>query len=203
MRLAMAMRDRLFLLVAGVLSAYQVAVGIEGLSDLAIICYTLAFGVLLVASLVLIILGYEALDSPAVVIVATVLPLSLSAGLVAQHLPSWTLGYLVFAGFGFAAVAISRLISLGRVATVVLAVVHGTAGLVITGVPLWTVAIHRSGPAYLLVALGGVLIGLGGLLLTFFRMGKPLIAGSRLMGALPLLLLLTGASFTAGMSWGG
>ena len=44
-------------------------------------------GSLLVAALMLIILGYEALDSPVVVIVATVIPLSLALGLIWDRLP--------------------------------------------------------------------------------------------------------------------
>ena len=69
-------------MATAVLSAYQVAVGIEGLGTAAIVCYTIAFGVLLVASLLLAIFGLEALDQPLVVIVAAVIPLSLSLGLV-------------------------------------------------------------------------------------------------------------------------
>ena len=39
--------DRILLLLTGLLAAYQVAVGIDGLSTLPIIAYTIAFGVLL------------------------------------------------------------------------------------------------------------------------------------------------------------
>ena len=61
--------DRILLLLTGLLAAYQVAIGIEGLSALPTIAYTIAFGVLLVAGLLLIILGFEVLESPVVVIV--------------------------------------------------------------------------------------------------------------------------------------
>ena len=81
--------DRILLLVTGILAAYQVAVGIDGFSTLPIIAYTIAFGVLLVAGLLLIILGFEVLDSPIVVIVSTIIPLSLATGLVWQHLASF------------------------------------------------------------------------------------------------------------------
>ena len=68
------------------LAAYQVAIGIDGLATLPTVAYTIAFGVLLIAGLLLIILGFEVLDSPAVVIAATVIPLALSLGLVWQFL---------------------------------------------------------------------------------------------------------------------
>jgi len=78
----MSTMDRILLLFTGLLAAYQVAVGIEGFSMLPVIAYTIALGVLLVAGLLLIILGFEVLDSPVVVIVSTIIPLSLSLGLV-------------------------------------------------------------------------------------------------------------------------
>jgi hypothetical protein len=45
--------DRSLLLATGLLSAYQIAVGIEGIGNLAVICYTIAFGLLLVADLMM------------------------------------------------------------------------------------------------------------------------------------------------------
>ena len=68
--------DRILLLLTVILAAYQVAVGIDGLSTLPIIAYTIAFGVLLVASLLLFILGLDVLDSPIVVIISTIIRLS-------------------------------------------------------------------------------------------------------------------------------
>jgi len=62
------MLERLPLMATAALSAFQVAVGIEGLGTAAIVCYTVAFGVLLVASLLLAIFGLDALDQPLVVV---------------------------------------------------------------------------------------------------------------------------------------
>jgi len=41
--------DRILLLLTALLAAYQVAVGVDGLDTFAVICYTIAFGILLVA----------------------------------------------------------------------------------------------------------------------------------------------------------
>ncbi len=60
--------DRLFLLITGLLAAYQVVSGVEGLEPVATWALTIAFGVLLVTGLLLIILGFETLESPLVVI---------------------------------------------------------------------------------------------------------------------------------------
>ena len=47
--------DSTLLLLTGLLAAYQVARGINGLGEIPIVAYTIAFGVLLVAVLLLII----------------------------------------------------------------------------------------------------------------------------------------------------
>src|SRR5512145_1040510 len=96
--------DRLLLLLMGVLAGYQVAVGINGLGTIPITAYTIGFGALLVAGLLLIILGFDVLDSPIVVIVSTLIPLSISLGLVWEHLASYRTPYLLFAIIGFVAV---------------------------------------------------------------------------------------------------
>ncbi len=66
--------DRIFLLGASLLAAYQVVVGIEGLSSFTILCYTVGFGVILVACLLMIILGFDVLESPLVVVLSTLIP---------------------------------------------------------------------------------------------------------------------------------
>ena len=65
----MSSLDRLLILLTGLLAAYQIVVGIDKMDSVPIVAYTIAFGVLLVAGLLLIILGFDALDSPVVVIV--------------------------------------------------------------------------------------------------------------------------------------
>ena len=100
--------DRILLFVTGLLAAWQISVGIDHLSTLPIIAYTVGFGVLLVAGLLLIILGFDALESPIVVIVSTIIPLSLSLGLVWDHLPAYRTVYLAFTMAGFLAIVITR-----------------------------------------------------------------------------------------------
>jgi len=128
---------RILLLSTCILAAYQVAVGIDGFSTVPIIAYTIAFGVLLIAGILLIIWGFEVLDSPAVAIVSTILPLSLAAGLVWQHLASLQTPYLIFTIIGFLAVTLTRTLPTpGRIPTIVLAIVHGIAGMTIFLLPI-------------------------------------------------------------------
>lgn len=195
--------QRFLLLLTGLLAAYQVAVGVEGLETLPVIAYTIAFGVLLVAGLLLIILGFEALDSPVVVSVATIIPLSLSLGLAWQHLPGWRTIYPVFVAAGFLAVVISRSVSWrGPGPTIILALVHGVAGLVIFLLPISMALSDRAHALYSLVGLGGALIGLGGLLLSFLKAGRPILSRETILKVLPGLLLLMTLCFVLGFHFG-
>ncbi|MDE3091194.1 MAG: hypothetical protein KGJ80_17640, partial [Chloroflexota bacterium] len=128
--------DRILLLITGLLAAYQVIVGVRGAGTFAVFAFTTAFGVLLIAGLLLIIFGFEVLASPFVVIVAAIIPLSLSAGLVMQYLTAFGTLYLIFAIAGFLAIAITRFATEDKLGTIVLAVVHGIAGLTIFALPI-------------------------------------------------------------------
>jgi hypothetical protein len=195
--------DRILLLFTGLLAAYQVAVGIEGLSTLPIIAYTIAFGVLLIASLLLIILGFEVLDTPVVVIVSTIIPVSLSLGLVWQHLTNWRTPFLVFAIIGFLAIVTTRLVpTRSRLPTIVLALVHGVAGMTIFLLPLVLAFQGTVQPFFALVGIGGALIGIGGLLLSFLKAGKPILSREIILRVLPGLLLMMTLCFVIGFSYG-
>lgn len=199
----MSMLDRILLLATGLLAAYQIVVGINDLSTAPIIAYTIAFGVLLVAGLLLIILGFDVLDSPVVVIVSTVIPLALSLGLVWEHLPAFRTLYLVFAMLGFLAVVLTRMIPMqNKLPTVVIAVVHGIAGLTIFLLPIAIAVQGTVRPAFALVGLGGALIGLGGLLLSFLKAGRPILSRETIFKVLPGLLLLMTLCFVAGFKYG-
>jgi len=194
--------DRILLLFSGLLAAYQVAVGIEGFSTLPIIAYTIAFGVLLVASLLLIILGFEVLDAPVVVIVSTIIPLSLSLGLVWQHFEAWRIPYSIFVIIGFLAILATRAIRLGSILpTIVLALVHGVAGVTIFLLPAILTLQGRVQALFVLVGAGGALIGIGGLMLSFQKTGKPILSREIILRILPGLLLFMTLLFVIGFSY--
>ena len=199
----MATLDRLLLIITGILAAYQIAVGIDGLSTLPTLTYTIAFGVLLIAVLLLIILGFEVLDSPVVVIVSTIIPLSLSLGLVWQHLVSFQTTYLVFTIVGFLAIVVTRITPMpNKLPTIVLALVHGVAGMIIFLLPILLVLLGAMNPAFALVGIGGALIGVGGLLLSFLKVGKPILPRKTILKILPGLLLVMTICFVFGFKFG-
>ena len=195
--------DRLLLLITSLLAAYQIAVGIDGLGTLPIIAYTIAFGILLVAGLLLIILGFDVLESPIVVIVTTAIPLSLSLGLVWEHVASYGTPYLLFVIVGFLAVLTTRLLPMrSKLPVLVLAIVHGVAGLTISGLPIVLSVTGHARPAFSLVGVGGALIGVGGLLLTLLKAGKPVLSRGIILRVLPALLLVMTLAFVAGFALG-
>ena len=121
--------DRILLLLTCLLAAWQVAMGINSAETLSLIGYTIGFGVLLVAGLLLIIFGFDVLDSPAVVIISTIIPLSLSLGLVWEHLSSFRVFYLIFVIIGFLTILITRIFPMrNKLPVIILASVHGVAG---------------------------------------------------------------------------
>jgi hypothetical protein len=195
--------DRVLLLFTSLLAGYQVAVGIDGLGMIPITAYTIGFGILLVAGLLIFLLGFEALDSPIVVIISTIIPLSLSLGLVWEHLPSYRASYVLFASTGFLVVSITRAISpKNRMRTIILAIVHGIAGMTIFLLPSFLAANGSMNPVFALVGLGGALMGLGGLLLSFLKAGKPILPRETIIKTLPALLLLMTACFVTGFLYG-
>lgn len=201
----MSALDRILILLAGLLAAYQIVVGIDDLSTTPIIAYTIAFGVLLIALLLLLILGFEALESPVVVVVSTIIPLSLSLGLVWEHLTSFQVPYLLFTIIGFVAVVFTRSTPIpveNRLPTIVIAIVHGLAGLTIFLLPI-IISMQRPGIAgFALVGVGGALIGLGGLLLSFLKTGRPILSREKILKVMPALLFLMTICFVAGFKFG-
>ena len=195
--------DRILLLLTGLLAAYQIAVGIEGFSTIPMIAYFTAFGVLLVAGLLLLILGFEVLDSPIVVMISTIIPLSLATGLIWQYLPNYRVMYLIFAIIGFFAIVVTRALPIkNRFPLFILVIVHGVAGLTIFLLPIILVFSGLALSGFLLISVGGALIGLGGLLLALLKAGKPLLSRELIFRVLPGLLLLMTSAFVTGFALG-
>lgn len=193
--------DRLLLLVTCLLAAYQVVVGINGLENVPTIAYTIAFGVLLVACLLIIILGFEVLNSRIVVMFSTIIPLSLSLGLIWEHVYSLRILYLLFAILGYLAIIITRLINFStQVSTIILAIVHGVAGMVVFLLPSYLSAQGTTRPGFAFVGLGGALIGLAGLLLYFLKTGRPIVSRQIILRILPAIFLLMTLTFVVGFT---
>lgn len=194
--------NRTLLLLTVLLTSYQVSAGIDGFTAIPIAAYTIGFGVILIAALLIFILGIEVLDSPIVVIVSTIIPLSLAVGLVWQHFASLRTSYLVFAIIGFLAVVLTRSIQMqNKLPVIIIAITHGIAGITIFLLPIVVAFKGETRALFALVGVGGALIGMGGLFLSFQKTGKPIVSKDMMMNLFPALLLLTTAFFVAGFQY--
>jgi hypothetical protein len=108
---------------------------------------------------------------------------------------------------GLLAIAVTRLTgdsdsgSPGTLATIILIIVHATAGLLIFILPILAVTQKRVPVGFIGMTIGGALIGLGGIALAFLKTGNQFLFFSAdlvFMILAPLLLLMT-LAFTWGL----
>jgi len=187
--------DRIILLVTGLAALYlawRFYTRYSKEKNLHDIYYTMGFLVLLVSGLLLIWKGWDALASPYVLTVATLIPLGISMGLMNQYFPKWKKAYSWFALVGLLAIAYTSITGsdLKRFAVPIF---HGVAGLIIFLGPFMLGA--KAPKGFWWVGVGGVLIGIGGIALAFVTSGSQLLffksMDDILMILAPLLLLMT------------
>ncbi len=198
----MSIPNRILLLIAAYLSGYLIVSGIEKYDPWTKLYFTVAFGVLVLACLLLMLFGFEVLNNTVVVLIATVIPLSLSSGIISNYFHHYKIGYLIFAVVGLLGIWITRIRKSSFFATVVLAIVHGLAGLVITVMPVVLISIGKATPRFIFVAAGGAAIGIAGLILAFLKLGKNtnLVSKDMVYRIFPTLLLVVTALFVLGLS---
>jgi hypothetical protein len=98
------------------------------------------------------------------------------------------------------AVILTRQFTPGRLAVIVLAMVHGISGMVIFLLPIVLSVQGVTAPGFALVGLGGALIGIGGLLLSFLKTGRPILSREMILNLLPGLVFLMTIAFVAGFA---
>jgi hypothetical protein len=153
----------------------------------------LGFAVLFVSGVLLIFFGWDLLASPYVLTVATLIPLGISLGLMNQYYRDYKKTYAWFALLGFLAIAITSIGGLPAKKLVV-PIFHGVAGLVIFLGPIFASLKGKSVKGFWWVGVGGALIGLGGIALSFLTVGSQFLFFSQefvLAILAPLLLLMT------------
>jgi hypothetical protein len=201
--------DLVILLLTGLVSAYLVFRLFQNFQSSAPkprynIPYMISFTVLLVSGLLLIIFGWEILPRPEIIVVTSLIPLALSVGLVCEFYKE-SLGkpYKIFALLGLISIILTRFIpDIPRVSQIAsIATVHTIAGITIFIIPILAVKAGKAPKGFLFVTVGEILIGLGGIALTFLKSDGQLLffSGSFVMMILAPLLLLMSLSFTWGL----
>lgn len=195
--------DRATLLATGLTAVYMVWRFYQDLQagnrpSRSALFYITSFSVLLVSGLLLIALGYGVLENRLVVVVASLIPVTLSLGLVGEYAPTYTRSYTAFAIIGLILLAVTRFTGPYALSLITLILVHSVAGLIIFGLPLWFAFKELAPRAFAWVGVGGALIGIGGIALAFLKAGKPILPANVIFLILAPLLLLMTASFAFG-----
>ncbi len=165
--------------------------------------YMVSFVVLLVSGLLLIFFGWGILPRPEIIVVTTLIPLGLAVGLVCEfHKEKFGMPYKIFAVVGLLAIILTRFLpEVPRgLQIVAIATVHSVFGLTVFIIPILAVKMGKAPSGFIFVTVGEVLIGLGGIALTFLKSEGQLLffSGNFVMMILAPLLLLMALAFTWG-----
>ena len=195
----MGIFDRIVLLLTGLVAIYMISFFLkrqknEKTAGRHNFHYIISFLVLLVAGLLLIIFGWDALGNNFVAVVAGLIPFALATGLVCEYYTEKAKGFVVLMVIGLILIAVTRYASgMDTLAKIVYPVFHAIAGLTIFFLPIFLVKADRVNSQFIWVTVGGTLIGLGGIALAFLTAGKQLLFFSPefvLMILAPLLFVM-------------
>ncbi len=101
---------------------------------------------------------------------------------------------------GFLLIILTRYKFSAGIALLVLSFWHGIAGLIIFFLPLYLSLAGMTSRGFIWVGLGGALIGVAGLLLTFLKSGSPILSKETLLTAFPGILFLMTLAFVLGFA---
>ena len=167
------------------------------------IYYMLSFTVLLVAGLLLIFFkSWGVLNHPFILVVAYIIPLGLSLGLVTEFYNKYATIYLIFGAIGLIMIILTKGLGIGSfgLKTFTSAIFHSIGGTIILIVPILASKSGKAPGAFIFVTIGALLISIGGVALAFLKGKEQLLFFSNdfVFMILPTLLLLMTLSFTFG-----
>ncbi len=199
----MTILDRLFLLLTGLIALYLIWYFWKKQKEKPCGCniyYIISFLVLLIAGVLLIFGGWGLLENNWVAVVASLIPFSLATGLIYRFYEKTGIWYLILMLIGLILIIIARFGGMEAMNKVVYPVFHGIAGLTIVLVPIIEAAKKTVKGSFVWVAIGGILISLGGMALAFLKAGKQLLFFSQnvVMTILAPLLFFVALFFAIG-----
>lgn len=192
--------DRILFLMIAHLAGYKIVAGMEHHSVLSTGFYTVSLGVLVLASIMLLLFGFELLTNRLVPVVTTLIPMTLSIGLVHDHLPQMTLLYSAFIGIIYIVSVWVRFTASEKTSAMVLALVHGISGMLVFILPIVLYANYGLPAKLLLVSIGGLIIGIEGIFLTLQKMGYVRIGLDTIFAWFPAMLLAATSAFVSGLN---
>ncbi len=191
--------NKFFLLMAIIIGSYFVVNGFNNISIIPVVLFTIGLGILILASLLLLLFGVEILENKLVVVVSALIPFSISLGLVYQFFNCYFYYYLMFLIIGLISIIYTRYTSGKLASTISVAFFHGIAGLIIFFMPFY-LFIKMGTINFLYISIAAFFIGIGGILLIFVKAGKKFIPAELVYSLLPLILLILSVFFGLGLS---
>ncbi len=191
--------DRILFLITAHVAGIKIVSGMEQHSLLSTGLYTVAFGVLVLASIMLLLFGFELLTNRFVLVVTTLIPASLSIGLVQDHLPQMTLSYSILIGIIYFVSVWVRFNAPEKTASLVLALVHGISGLLVVVLPVVLFLDYGVPTKVLFVSIGGIIISIEGIFLVLQKLGYLQVELKTIFAWFPLMLLAATSAFVLGL----
>jgi len=196
----LAIFNRIVFLITGIIAGSKIISGMDTYSDLTTFYFTVAFGVLLLACLLLLLIGFEIMENNFVAVVAALIPISLSLAIINNRLPEYYLIYAIIIGIGFLIAIYLRFYATEKIASLSFGLIHGVSGTVIVLIPIVLLLTSSIQLQYVFVSVGGIFIGIGGMLLAFVKAGKPILSKELVISLFPIILFIATTAFVIGLS---
>jgi len=181
------------------MAGYQIISGMDSYSNLTTTFYTISFGLLLLACLLLLLIGFEIMENDYVAVIAAIIPITLSLGLITDKF-EYSLFYTILISVGFIIAVLLRFFSSGIIASLSLGIIHFLSGSVVFFLPIFLFFSEKAGLQILMISLGGVIVGIGGMFLGLLKTGKSPLSKEKIVALFPIILLLTTTSFVIGLA---
>lgn len=191
--------NKIIILLTVLLAGYQIIRGMDSYSYLTTFYFTMSFGVLLLACLLLLLMGFEIIDNNFVAVISALIPITLSLGLVNDKFTQYHLTYSILLWIGFMVAIYFRLNGSAKIASLSLGFIHGVSSLVIFLLPLWSIFFNGDNMNYSFVSFGAILIGMGGVLIVSLKSRSMVLSKKKIAMFFPLLLLFTTTTLVVGL----
>ena len=190
---------RIIYLLTGIVAGYQIIQGMENYSNLTTTLYTISFGLLLLSSLLLLLMGFQIMENDYIAVVASLIPISLALGLVTDKLEHATV-YSALISVSFIIAVSLRFFASGKIASLAIGGLHFISGTVVFLIPIFLFYTDKAGIQILFIPLGGIIIGTGGMLLGLLKAGKSILEKEKVVALFPIILFLTTTAFVIGLA---
>lgn len=192
--------NRIIFLLTGLVAGYQIISGMDTYSNLTTFYFTISFGILLLACILLLLMGFESMENNFVAVIASLIPITLSLGMIDNKIHEYHTPYLDFIIVGFLFSIYFRFYGKGKIASLSLGLIHGISGIVIFLLPIVLILDNKVSAMYLFISFGGVIIGIGGLLFALSISGFKKLDRKYIELLFPLILFFTTAAFVIGLA---